>query len=206
MAAERIRIDPSVVRGLEYYTGPVFEAEITFRGEERGRPDRPLRLGRRRRALRRPGRALHRAEGAGHRLLHRRVAPAGGARRAQQGQAGASDGPVVVLVMEKDRARRLPEDGAVAAPGRHPRRDVPRHRRHEGADEIRRQARRPVRRHPGRRRARQGRGADQGPDRGRQGGRHHQGHQGMARRPPGAGLRARRRPVAACARSSRGKD
>ncbi len=24
-----IRIDPSVVRGLEYYTGPVFEAEIT---------------------------------------------------------------------------------------------------------------------------------------------------------------------------------
>ncbi|MFM8858601.1 MAG: histidine--tRNA ligase [Methylocystis sp.] len=28
--AERIRIDPSVVRGLEYYTGPVFEAELTF--------------------------------------------------------------------------------------------------------------------------------------------------------------------------------
>ncbi len=27
---ERIRIDPSVVRGLEYYTGPVFEAELTF--------------------------------------------------------------------------------------------------------------------------------------------------------------------------------
>lgn len=26
----RIRIDPSVVRGLEYYTGPVFEAELTF--------------------------------------------------------------------------------------------------------------------------------------------------------------------------------
>ncbi len=28
--ADRIRIDPSVVRGLEYYTGPVFEAELTF--------------------------------------------------------------------------------------------------------------------------------------------------------------------------------
>jgi histidyl-tRNA synthetase len=28
--ADRIQIDPSVVRGLEYYTGPVFEAELTF--------------------------------------------------------------------------------------------------------------------------------------------------------------------------------
>src|SRR5680860_174667 len=27
--SKRIRIDPSVVRGLEYYTGPVFEAELT---------------------------------------------------------------------------------------------------------------------------------------------------------------------------------
>ena len=27
---DRIRFDPSVVRGLEYYTGPVFEAELTF--------------------------------------------------------------------------------------------------------------------------------------------------------------------------------
>lgn len=27
---EKIRIDPSCVRGLEYYTGPVFEAELTF--------------------------------------------------------------------------------------------------------------------------------------------------------------------------------
>jgi histidyl-tRNA synthetase len=26
----RVRIDPSVVRGLEYYTGPVFEVELTF--------------------------------------------------------------------------------------------------------------------------------------------------------------------------------
>jgi histidyl-tRNA synthetase len=33
---DRIRIDPSVVRGLEYYTGPVFEAELTLpiRGED----------------------------------------------------------------------------------------------------------------------------------------------------------------------------
>lgn len=27
---EKIKIDPSVVRGLEYYTGPVFEVELTF--------------------------------------------------------------------------------------------------------------------------------------------------------------------------------
>ena len=27
---DRISIDPSVVRGLEYYTGPVFEVELTF--------------------------------------------------------------------------------------------------------------------------------------------------------------------------------
>ena len=27
---DRIRIDPSVVRGLEYYTGPVYECELTF--------------------------------------------------------------------------------------------------------------------------------------------------------------------------------
>jgi histidyl-tRNA synthetase len=27
---ERIQVDPSVVRGLEYYTGPVFEAQLTF--------------------------------------------------------------------------------------------------------------------------------------------------------------------------------
>jgi histidyl-tRNA synthetase len=27
---DRVRIDPAVVRGLEYYTGPVFEAELTF--------------------------------------------------------------------------------------------------------------------------------------------------------------------------------
>jgi len=28
--SDRIRIDPTVIRGLEYYTGPVFEVELTF--------------------------------------------------------------------------------------------------------------------------------------------------------------------------------
>ncbi len=36
---DRIVIDPSVVRGLGYYTGPVFEAELTFEIlDEKGRP------------------------------------------------------------------------------------------------------------------------------------------------------------------------
>ena len=30
---DRIIIDPSIVRGLDYYTGPVFEAELTFEAE-----------------------------------------------------------------------------------------------------------------------------------------------------------------------------
>jgi histidyl-tRNA synthetase len=39
----RIVIDPSVVRGLEYYTGPVYEVELTF--EIKDDDGRPLRFG-----------------------------------------------------------------------------------------------------------------------------------------------------------------
>jgi histidyl-tRNA synthetase len=39
----RVVIDPSVVRGLEYYTGPVFEAELTF--EVKGDDGKPVRFG-----------------------------------------------------------------------------------------------------------------------------------------------------------------
>jgi histidyl-tRNA synthetase len=39
MGPDRVVIDPSVVRGLGYYTGPVFEAELTFEIlDEKGRP------------------------------------------------------------------------------------------------------------------------------------------------------------------------
>jgi histidyl-tRNA synthetase len=39
--SDRIKIDPSVVRGLEYYTGPVFEAELLFETvNEKGEPAR----------------------------------------------------------------------------------------------------------------------------------------------------------------------
>jgi histidyl-tRNA synthetase len=38
---DRIRLDTSVVRGLEYYTGPVYEAELTFEvKDEKGNPVR----------------------------------------------------------------------------------------------------------------------------------------------------------------------
>jgi histidyl-tRNA synthetase len=41
--SRRIAIDPSVVRGLEYYTGPVYEVELTFAIE--GEDGRPVRFG-----------------------------------------------------------------------------------------------------------------------------------------------------------------
>ncbi len=41
--ADRIVIDPAVVRGLEYYTGPVFEAELTF--EVKSDDGKPIRFG-----------------------------------------------------------------------------------------------------------------------------------------------------------------
>jgi histidyl-tRNA synthetase len=41
--SRRIVIDASVVRGLEYYTGPVFEAELTF--ETPGEDGKPIRFG-----------------------------------------------------------------------------------------------------------------------------------------------------------------
>jgi histidyl-tRNA synthetase len=40
---DRIKIDPSVVRGLEYYTGPVYEVELTFPIE--GDEGKPVRFG-----------------------------------------------------------------------------------------------------------------------------------------------------------------
>jgi histidyl-tRNA synthetase len=43
ITAERVRIDPSVVRGLGYYTCPVFEAELTF--EVVGDDGRPRQFG-----------------------------------------------------------------------------------------------------------------------------------------------------------------
>lgn len=41
--SDRIKIDPSVVRGLEYYTGPVYEVELLL--ETKDEKDRPVRFG-----------------------------------------------------------------------------------------------------------------------------------------------------------------
>ncbi len=43
VTSDRIIIDPSVVRGLEYYTGPVYEAELTF--EVKNEDGQPVRFG-----------------------------------------------------------------------------------------------------------------------------------------------------------------
>ncbi|MCC5988216.1 MAG: histidine--tRNA ligase [Pararhodobacter sp.] len=99
---ERIVIDPSVVRGLGYYTGPVYEAELTFEIlDEKGRK-----------------RQFGSVAGGGRYddLVKRftgQAVPATGvsigvdrllAALAAKGQAGAAEpGPVVVTVM--DRAR-----------------------------------------------------------------------------------------------------
>jgi histidyl-tRNA synthetase len=99
----RIRVDSSVVRGLEYYTGPVFEAEITKEAYYAG--GEPVRFG---------------SVGGGGRyndLVARftgeRVPATGfsiGVSRLQAALAALNKnastqatGPVVVLVMEKDR-------------------------------------------------------------------------------------------------------
>ena len=99
---DRIVIDPSVVRGLGYYTGPVFEAELTFTIlDEKGRP-----------------RQFGSVAGGGRYddLVKRftgQSVPATGvsigvdrllaALRAKGRAGAAAQGPVVVTVMDRDR-------------------------------------------------------------------------------------------------------
>ena len=98
---DRIRIDPSVVRGLEYYTGPVFEAEITIPVvNDDGQTVRFGSVG-----------GGGRYDGLVERFLGQKVPATGfsiGVSRLQAALAAlnkdrpaASDGPVVVLVMDK---------------------------------------------------------------------------------------------------------
>ncbi len=99
----RIVIDPSVVRGLEYYTGPVYEAELTFQVKDED--GRPVRFG----SVAGGGRydglvARFRGEPVPatgfsigvSRLLHA-LAHLG------KMECDAKVGPVVVLVMDRDR-------------------------------------------------------------------------------------------------------
>ena len=100
----RVVIDPSVVRGLEYYTGPVFEAELTF--EVKGDDGKPVRFG----SVAGGGRydglvARFRGEpvpATGFSVGVSRLLSALSVLGKLGGQAGAQ-GPVVVLVMDKDQ-------------------------------------------------------------------------------------------------------
>ena len=101
--ADRIRIDPSVIRGLEYYTGPVFEAELTFEvKDEKGRPVRFGSVG-----------GGGRYDDLVARFTGQKVPATGfsiGVSRLQaalaalnKDKASTADGPVIVTVMEKER-------------------------------------------------------------------------------------------------------
>jgi histidyl-tRNA synthetase len=99
---DRIVIDPSVVRGLGYYTGPVFEAELTFEIlDEKGRP-----------------RQFGSVAGGGRyddlvaRFTGQQVPAVGvsigvdrllAALREKGRVGGEAQGPVVVTVMDRDR-------------------------------------------------------------------------------------------------------
>ena len=99
---DRIIIDPSVVRGLGYYTGPVYEAELTF--EITGEDGKPRQFG-------------SVAGGGRYDDLVKRftgqAVPATGvsigvdrllaALRARRTDAAPAPGPVVVTVMDRDR-------------------------------------------------------------------------------------------------------
>ncbi|MDV3251803.1 histidine--tRNA ligase [Devosia sp. BK] len=104
--ADKIKIDPSVVRGLEYYTGPVFEIELTFKVQNEKGQD-----------------VVFGSVGGGGRYdglvsrFRREPVPATGfsigvSRLANAlkltGNLGSKEpvGPVVVLVMDKDQTAR----------------------------------------------------------------------------------------------------
>jgi histidyl-tRNA synthetase len=103
---DRVRIDPSVVRGLAYYTGPVFEAELTF--EISGEDGRPVRFG----SVGGGGRYDDLVE----RFLGKKVPATGvsigvsrlaAALEARGLLSGKSTmGPVVVLVLDRDQLLR----------------------------------------------------------------------------------------------------
>jgi histidyl-tRNA synthetase len=102
---DRVLLDPSVVRGLEYYTGPVFEAELTF--ETRGEDGKPIRFG----SVGGGGRydglvARFRAEpvpATGFSIGISRLLAALRAIDSPIVAGAARPGPVVVVVLDRDR-------------------------------------------------------------------------------------------------------
>jgi histidyl-tRNA synthetase len=101
--SDRVRIDKTVVRGLEYYTGPVYEVELTFEiKDEKGRPVRFGSVG-----------GGGRYDGLVSRFRGEAVPATGfsiGVSRLQAalthlGKSGekSNPGPVVVTVFDRDR-------------------------------------------------------------------------------------------------------
>jgi histidyl-tRNA synthetase len=103
--ADRVVVDPSVVRGLEYYTGPVYEAELTFSvTDEEGRPVRFGSVGGGGRYDGLVGR--FRAEpvpATGFSIGVSRLLSALQTVRSPLVAGSKKPGPVVVLVMDPDR-------------------------------------------------------------------------------------------------------
>ena len=102
--SDRVKIDKTVVRGLEYYTGPVYEVELLI--ETKDEKGRPVRFG----SVGGGGRydglvvAVHGPASSSDGLLHRRVAAASGADAHRQARRReANRGPVVVTLFDKDR-------------------------------------------------------------------------------------------------------
>ena len=99
---ERALLDPSVVRGLGYYTGPVYEAELTFQiTDEKGRPRNFGSVA-----------GGGRYDGLVKRFTGQDVPATGvsigvdrllAALRAKGRTQGEAQGPVVVTVMDRDR-------------------------------------------------------------------------------------------------------
>ena len=98
---EPIVIDPSVVRGLEYYTGPVFEAELTFpiMGED-GREQRFGSVGGGGRYDGLVGR--FRGENVPATGFSVGVSRLAAALEARDAHRARSDGPIIVTVMDRD--------------------------------------------------------------------------------------------------------
>ena len=102
----RIIFDPSVIRGLEYYTGPVFEAELTFKVT--GDDGQPVRFG----SVGGGGRyddlvarfTGQRVPATGFSIGVSRLLSA--LKYLKKGEATAGTGPVVVLVMDRKELPR----------------------------------------------------------------------------------------------------
>ncbi len=100
--SDRVVIDPGVVRGLGYYTGPVYEAELTFQiTDEKGRPRNFGSVA-----------GGGRYDGLVKRFTNQEVPATGvsigvdrllAALRAKGRSTGDTAGPVVVTVMDRDR-------------------------------------------------------------------------------------------------------